>query len=214
MFINIHTHNQADTGQFFIENLYKDFEKILLPGFYSAGLHPWYLTVEWKKQLKEIENFADEKNLVAIGECGLDRLTQTSFALQQEVFREHISLANDIGKPLIVHCVRAYDEVISELKKQRNKVPVVFHGFNKNAAFLQKILDNGHYVSFGDALLDERNAGIFKMVPVESFFLETDDASTDIREIYEAAASAKNISAETLSLQLHKNLQTVFQIDL
>ena len=214
MFVNIHTHHQADTGQFFIENLYKDFEKVLSPGFYSAGLHPWYINTDWKTAFREIEKYAGEKNLIAIGECGLDRITQTSFALQQEVLRAHISLANDIGKPLIIHCVKAYDEVIIELKKQPNKVPVLFHGFNKKAAYLQKILNHGYYASFGEALLDERNAAVFKTVPKERFFLETDDAATDIRDIYAAAAAAKDISAEALSLQLQKNLQTVFNIDL
>jgi TatD DNase family protein len=213
MFINIHTHKQDDPDQFYIENLYKDFEKIGLPGFYSAGLHPWYLTSDWQTQFAAIEKYAGEPNLAAIGECGLDRVTKTNFNLQQEVFAAHISLANKINKPLIIHCVRAYDEVISGLKKQRNKVAVIFHGFNKNADYLKKILSNGHSVSFGEALLDERNAGIFSTVPMESFFLETDDAATDIREIYAAAAAAKDISLETLSLQLHKNLKAVFNIE-
>lgn len=82
--------------------------------------------------MTKIENIASRNTLVAIGECGLDKVCKTDFVLQQEVFAAHIILANKLKKPLVLHCVKAYDEIIKMLSLHKNLVHVIFHGFNKN----------------------------------------------------------------------------------
>lgn len=215
MYINIHSHKQISEKQFFIENLYKEFDKVLEPGYYSVGLHPWYLSAEsTDAPFTEVKKMSTQPNVLAIGECGLDKVCKTPFDLQVSLFQDHIKLANEIRKPLIIHCVRAYDEVLKLLRENHAEVPVIFHGFNKNKEILKKILDSGFYVSFGAAVSSIKTAGVFKDVPMDQFFLETDNSPVSIAEVYAAAAAAKNISVETLSLQLNKNLQSVFNIRL
>lgn len=213
MYINIHSHKQSSPTQFFIENLYKDFAKVTESGYYSTGLHPWYLTAESPgESFTEVKEVSTEPNVLAIGECGLDKVCKTPMELQVAVFIDHIKLANEVRKPLIIHCVRAYGEILKLLQQHHPGVPVVFHGFNKNKETLLRILDSGHYVSFGQFITDKDKAKILCHVPLNQFFLETDNSPIGIETIYAAVASAKNISLEALSLQLTKNLQSVFNI--
>lgn len=215
MFINIHSHQQEIKNEFVIQNLLKDFDQILKPGYYSAGLHPWYLESQnWEQQLLQLKKLSAAKNILALGECGLDKVCKTDFELQQEVFIAQILWANEINKPLIIHCVRAFSELGDLLKKYNNKTPVIFHGFNKNSRIAEKMLNDGHYLSFGKSILQLQNKAIFEQVPMDRIFLETDETNISIQEIYKEAAAIKNISLETLSLQIKKNVQLVFNINL
>ncbi|MFT3908187.1 MAG: TatD family hydrolase [Ferruginibacter sp.] len=211
MYINIHSHQPPATNEWVIQNLYKAFERSLLPGSYSVGLHPWYIhPTKWENDFNALKKIAEEHTVLAIGECGLDKICNTDFMLQEEVFIAQLLFANEINKPLIIHCVRAYEEVLLLLTKHKNKVPVIFHGFNKNRILAEKIINQGYYLSFGKALFEANIKQVFAALPADKIFLETDDADTTIKMIYTEATSIKNISEETLSLQLIKNVQTVF----
>lgn len=215
MFINIHSHHHAHKDEWVIKSLYRNFEETAEHGHYSLGLHPWHiLTVNWIQAFTDLKQFSKSSSVLAIGECGLDKACDTNFRLQQEVFTVQVQWANEIKKPLIIHCVRAYEEVLSILKKYNNKVPVIFHGFNKNESIAAKILLNGHWLSFGKALLQDKMAAVFATLPLEKLFLETDDSDSTIEEIYIKAAGIKNISLEELNRQLNKNVQKVFNKEL
>ena len=118
MFINIHSHHHAlNNSQWVIQNLYKGFEKVNEVGNYSIGLHPYYINeATWEKEFSTLQKFAANNFVMAIGECGLDKNCNISFSLQQKVFSEQIILANSLQKPLVIHCVNAYHEVITILK--------------------------------------------------------------------------------------------------
>jgi TatD DNase family protein len=215
VFINIHSHQPEIKNEFVIQNLLKDFNQLLSPGYYSAGLHPWHLESQnWQQQLLQLKKISTAENILALGECGLDKVCKTDFKLQQEVFITQILWANEINKPLIIHCVQAFSELGDLLKKYNNKTPVIFHGFNKNSRIAEKMLNDGHYLSFGKSILQLRNKVIFEQVPLNRIFLETDETNISIEEIYKEAAAIKNISLETLSLQIEKNVQLVFNINL
>ncbi|MEO8769144.1 MAG: TatD family hydrolase [Ferruginibacter sp.] len=214
MYINIHSHNGANPNEWVIQNVYNGFERTLMPGNYSAGIHPWYIeAIEWKTAFSLLKTLSENDSVLAMGECGLDKVCKTGFHLQQEVFIAQILWANEINKPLIIHCVRAYEEVLQLLKKYNNKVPVVFHGFNKNLVLAEEIIQHGYFISFGKALRQPNIKNVFAAVPLEKIFLETDDTDKTIKMIYAEAASIKKISEETLSLQLVKNVMTVFNKD-
>ena len=213
MYINIHSHNPAAAGEWAIQNLYKDFNLAIKPGIYSAGLHPWYIDeAGWKVSFEILKQFSKQNQVIAIGECGLDKVCDTSFTLQQEVFIAQLLWANEINKPLIIHCVKAFDEILGLLKKHSIKVPVIFHGFNKNRLLAEKIIQQGHWLSFGKALQQPAMQQIFASLPTNKIFLETDDAAINIQQIYLAATSVKNISMEQLNLQLTENGHAVFNI--
>jgi TatD DNase family protein len=163
--------------------------------------------------LRHLKVVAHEKRCLAIGECGLDKLSQVDFALQQEVFVEQIKIANDIGKPLIIHCVKAFNELINCLNLNNNQVPVIVHGFNNNENIARILVNEGMYFSFGKALLGyESNAAkAIKNVGRKRFFLETDDADISIKYIYKKATDLLGIDEEIIRQQLQSNFETVFK---
>lgn len=211
MYINIHTHFAQPTDDWFLQNFYTHFNQTTEVKYCSAGLHPWYINAEhWQEDFALLSTTVKAKNMLAIGECGLDKVCATDFDLQVKVFVQHIHLANEINKPLILHCVRAHDDILLLLKKEQNKVPVIFHGFNRNEAIAKKIIEAGCYLSFGKALLKKEMQELLSKIPVDRFFLETDDAEISIRDIYQTAAKAFQIDEDSLSLQLFKNASTIF----
>jgi TatD DNase family protein len=215
VFINTHTHAQLYDAKIELVNL--EIGKPEKPNHYSYGLHPWYIEKDtFEHQLDNLKIMAHEKRCLAIGECGLDKLSKVDFALQQEVFIEQIKLANAIQKPLIIHCVKAFNELINCLNHNDNKVPVIIHGFNNNENIARIMVNEGLYFSFGKALLGyESNASrAIKNVGRRNFFLETDDADISIKYIYKKAAELLGIDVEIVQQQIQSNFETVFKIKL
>jgi TatD DNase family protein len=210
LFVNIHTHTTPLTGERAIQNKYANFESIDELHHYSIALHPWYIGADWPRQLSKIKEYAIQKNIIAIGETGLDKACKTDWPLQQQVFKAHIQLANQLQKPLLIHCVRAWDEVLGILKNEKAAVPVIFHGYNKNVLLAKRIMDTGYYLSFGKALQQTKMQEVLKQIPLSKCFFETDDADVTIATIYNLAAQALSIEVNVLSLQLQQNVKTVF----
>jgi len=211
LFINTHTHSQLYDAKIEVVNLpIGSPEKT---NHYSYGLHPWYIDKDkYVHDLEYLTVIAHEKRCLAIGECGLDKLSKVDFELQEEVFTQQIILANKIKKPLIVHCVKAFNELINCLNMNDNKVPVIVHGFNNNENIARVMVNEGMYFSFGKALLGyESNAAkALKNVGRRNFFLETDDADISIKYIYKKAAELLGIDEEIIKAQVQKNFETVF----
>lgn len=211
-YLNIHTHRKVEhTAWRSIQSLRSDFHQVLQPGAYSIGLHPWYLDVHNAQgQFGQLERFAEEDDVLAIGECGLDKVCNTDWNLQVDYFIRQTQLAIKIKKPLIIHCVRAYDEVLKILKENSISVPVVFHGFNKRTELANKILDQGYYLSFGKHLLMDAYDEVFKEIPLDKIFLETDDDSIAIETVYRKAAEMKQLDLVLLTEQISENYRMVF----
>lgn len=213
MFINIHSHFPASPNVWTVQNLYQHFDQVAIPGNYSIGLHPWYLKKETvAADIKELQKWSVQPNVLAIGECGLDRVCSTDFLLQKDIFLKQVEWANELQKPLIIHCVKAHEDVLQLLSKHQNKVPVIFHGFNKTKELALKIICKGYYVSLGKDLQHQRLREVITALSPEKIFLETDDSETGIEKIYTLAADALQISQDSLSLQLQKNAAAVFGV--
>lgn len=212
MYYNIHTHNnitEEDVVQ--VYNQYSHFNAPQVDGLYTAGLHPWYLSGNnLEQELKQLEQLIPGEQLLAIGECGLDKITTTAWSLQQEAFQQQLQLAEQYRKPLIIHCVKAFAETLQLLKTIT--VPVIFHGINNKLSTIQPVINAGHYLSFGKNLLQPHPAitESFLATPLTQLFLETDDADTSIRDVYKSAAKIRNIDEKEILLQLEANFNTVF----
>lgn len=209
-YIDIHTHDTHPTAHALrIVNVYEHFNNIPETGWFSAGLHPWYLPASI--DLGPLQQVAMQPNVLAIGECGLDKVCSTAWDLQLRAFTLQIELANNIGMPLIIHCVRAWEEVMAALKNSKVSVPVIFHGFNKNN-MASRLIDNGHYLSFGKALRSTGSpaARAIRSVPADRYFLETDDSDLSIQDIYATAATLRETDEDDVILQLRQNFKTVF----
>jgi len=160
--------------------------------------------------MEELVAYSKNNNILAIGECGLDKVCQTDFTLQQQVFTQQIITAMAVHKPLIIHCVKAYDEVLLLLQQHKVEVPVIFHGFNKSKVLAQQLTGKGYYLSFGKALQLPAMQEVLTGIPRQQIFLETDDAAVSIATIYALAANALSIDINALSLQIKKNAAAVF----
>lgn len=212
MYFDIHTHHFRNLPNVStIENVSSDFETIQKDRKVSIGLHPWYLNAEsLPSDLAILKQYAGNAEVLAIGECGLDRICSTNFDLQISAFEKQIQLAEELQKPLVIHCVKAFSECLAMLKNAN--VPVIFHGLNNKLSTAKPIIDRQYYLSFGKALLSSNEAiqYTFKETPLKQVFLETDDTGSDIREIYKLAARIKNIDEKEIVLQLERNFLTVF----
>ena len=175
------------------------------------GIHPWHIDENTvAAEMAKVKMASELKNVLAIGECGLDRVCKTSYKLQEKIFIEQLLWANEIAKPLIIHCVRAHREILFLLKEYNNLAPVIFHGFNNNEEIANSIIEAGCMISFGKSLMYPNAENVFSKIPIENIFLETDDNEIIIDDIYKQAAKIKNISTERLSLQIQKNRNKVF----
>ena len=150
---------------------------------------------------------------LALGECGLDKRIDIPMALQTEVFEKQIALAEKYQKPLVLHLVAAYQELIAIHKKRPIKVPVILHGFSKNEQTAKSLLDCGFYLSFGKYLLrNPELAAVFQSVPNDRFFLETDTIEETLMKVYDKASVIKALSLTELKKQVASNWSKVFKL--
>ena len=183
-------------------------EETLPENYFSAGIHPKDIDENWPNHFEKIKEISLQKNCFAIGECGLDALIDVNEDLQKKVFEAHILWANEINKPVIIHCVRRFHELVPFQKIA--KTPLIIHGFNKKKSIADEMLKHGFYLSFGKSVLQNVSLqAIVKDLPKEKMFLETDDADFEISELYQTVAQIKQTSVEDLQKQINKNLENI-----
>lgn len=211
--IDIHTHLANDALSIQILNVFaQDLFEVERDSPFSAGLHPWDIDlVNPEECIKTIERFAVQKNMLAIGECGLDRIISTDFALQERYFRQQIEIAEKFRKPLIIHCVRAYSDLMKFKKASKSDLPWIIHGYAGNLDITQSLIMHNFYFSAGERLLkDSRKHDVLRAIPPDRLFLETDDGDTSIAEIYSMAAQVLNIDQDTLIQFITDNFKRIF----
>ncbi len=214
-YVNLHTHQYTGSEAVIeIVNQYPREFDATIP-YYSIGIHPWHIDEnEIDGDLKIIESKLDGEGCLAIGECGLDKRIELSFDMQIQVFKAQLAIAEKYRKPVIIHCVAAFSEVI-QIKKQLNvTVPMIIHGFSKNEQTAKQLLDNGFYLSFGKYILrNPELESVFKSIPEDRFFLETDTIEETIADVYALATKYKSLSLQALQEQIDVNFENVFQIN-
>ena len=173
MFLNAHTHHLSHQSD--VLDLYNQFPKAINDDakLFSVGIHPAYIkTSSIEEELEIIRENLSNKNCLAIGEIGLDKLCETDFELQIDVFERQLQLASEYRFPVIIHSVRAYQEILHIRKKLKLTIPFIFHGFNKNEQILNQIIAQNCYASFGKNLLYNKNLQIiFAKLSANQFFL-------------------------------------------
>jgi TatD DNase family protein len=181
---------------------------------FTAGIHPWFINEElWSMEISEVFVMSSDPKCIAIGECGLDKLRGPAPEIQEAVFRAQIDMAKQLKKPLVVHCVKKFQEVLKCLKEEEFHGDFMLHGLNTNPENIKPFLALPNaYFSFGQALLQEESNAttLFRELPPDRCFLETDDSSTSIKNVYFRAAEIKGIAVTELSEQMVRNLKKVF----
>lgn len=211
-FINLHTHHFSNSDQVLeIVNQYPWEFSTEIPQ-YSIGIHPWYINQErLSDDLKMISQKLKDENCLALGECGLDKRIKIPLQLQTDVFQQQIELVQKTTKPIILHCVAAYQEII-EIKKEMNiENSMIIHGFSKNEQVAKSLLDNGFHLSFGKYLLRNPDLEkVFKFVPNDLLFLETDTIEESIEEVYQKAANYKRMTLDEMKQCVFDNFTKAY----
>lgn len=215
LYVDAHCHRTSGGGNIGLVSVdMSDFDALLdLPRYYSLGIHPWFIERQkWPASIVRIANLPDATGCLAIGECGLDRSIDVPLPLQIDVFRRQIELADRLNKPLVVHCVRAFDELLRIKKASRSRVPWIIHGFTGKWPLAQQLLGIGCYLSLGAALFDERSHArtVLTEAPLQQLFLETDDSGMQIGVVYEVAAKILDLDIRLLQRQMIENFHRVF----
>lgn len=197
-YLNFHTHSPLHEGEQTIPSL---------------GVHPWHIHSNWTEEVRQLESelknsrsvqeMAEQKAegvpTMMIGECGLDRLCATPYDIQLEVFQKHIRLSESYRLPLVLHCVRAIDDVL-RLKRGTHQ-HWIFHGYRGKPQQLQQLIDHDFYISFGF----NYNPESLRACPESRLFLETDDIPRPISPLYEEVSKLRQTTTEQLREQVWEN---------
>lgn len=209
-YINIHTHHLSkDDGVFLFNNRFGFDQSCFLEKYFSIGIHPW--DADLKISFSEFESIIQNQNCLAIGECGLDKLKGPDLEIQKTIFISQLDLAVKYQLPVIIHCVKAFDELIEVCQPYHLKVPLIIHGFNKSSQLAKQLIDKGFYISCHHSVFDKTEYD-FSLFPLNKIFLETDDnEDISIIDIYKKAAKSFHYTDNDLKEKIYTNFTTLFK---
>lgn len=194
--IDIHTHHPYPSPEALINLPAAD--GIVRPGqWYSAGIHPWTtLEAPTEELLSRLDTLAADPAVKAIGECGYDAVKGGLAFRQLQLFQRQIELSENLGKPLIIHDVKAHDIIIGCRRDLRVRQKWAVHGFRGKPQAAQMLLKAGIWISFGEKFNPATVAYMAAEAP-ERILAETDESSLSIQQIIEALSEAAQIPLET-----------------
>ncbi|MFR9534006.1 MAG: TatD family hydrolase [Rikenellaceae bacterium] len=188
-YINIHTHQKRE-NEISIE---------------CVGVHPY--EVESGERLSADDILPSTQ---AVGEIGLDFSRPISKQLQEELFEEQLSLAQDAGLPVVIHSVKSFERVMEILKKFSLKA-VIFHGFIGSYEQAQRAVERGCFLSFGHRCFNSsKTLNALRKLQLNNIFFETDDYDISIEDIYLKASELRTENIEQIKAELYKNYKKIF----
>ena len=182
-YFDLHTHRMTSAEDVFA----------LVQNVHTQGIHP--------ADIREDSVIDLQPGALAVGECGLDCMCGVAMDVQERIFRQQIALSEAHHLPLILHCVKALDDVLRLRRTLRPSEPWVFHGFRGKPQQLNSLIASGCYVSFGP----KYNPESLRACPIEHLFLETDDSGCTINDVYVSVAECLRIQLSDLQHQLLLN---------
>lgn len=189
-YIDFHTH-QVPAGQDVVA---------VVDGRDTWGIHPWKADLE--------QAVPDLSGKLAIGECGLDALRGPSLSVQEEVFVRQVRLSEELGKPLIIHCVKAIDRLLELHKALKPTQSWMLHGFRGKPQQLRSLLDAGFHVGFGTRFNEES----LRLCPLDRLMLETDcDTENTIAILYNNVARLRGVDITILLEAMAENFRTFYR---
>ena len=190
MILDIHTHN-AQTHAQTIE---------------TVGIHPWHANFGDIAEVERLASLVD-----AVGEIGLDYACDVSREEQTTVFRAQLTLAERLEKPVVLHCVRAFEDVMKIVGNYHLKA-VIFHGFIGSTEQAQRAVNQGYYLSFGERTFHSpKSIEALRTTPLSQLFVESDESTTPIEEIYAKIAELRGVEVSELLKATEANFKRIFQ---
>ena len=207
-YFDVHTHSVGRFPASEIVSLNVDSGFIASEIIYaSVGIHPWFLSeMEEDEQWNHLLELVKDKRVIALGEVGLDKLKGPSLEFQKSVFRKEIALSEEMGLPLVIHCVRAFNELLQLRKELKPEQPWIIHGFRGKKEVAEMLLKAGCFLSFGSSFQETA----LSAVPLNRLFIETDDTAEKIEGLYQRIATVRGEALEELAQGVKKNVKEVF----
>lgn len=211
-FIDFHTHHsEGSPDTVAVRNLMsgEDVPHDFPPNTtFSAGIHPWYLTAELLDEMKTglILTLA-HPHVIAIGEAGFDQLRGPSHAVQRSAFFFQAELAEELRKPIIIHCVKAWDSLLKARKELNPEMNWVIHGFRGNPKLALSLVEAGFWFSLGIKGLTEE---VMNVIPAGKLLLETDDSKENIRDVYKGYSAITRKGDREVTEKIRNNFNSLF----
>lgn len=175
---------------------------------FSTGIHPWYLTEANIISLKEgLILTAAHPHVVALGEGGYDMLRGAAQEIQHEAFLFQAEISEEMEKPLIIHCVRAWEQLTAAFRRVKPVMPWIIHGFRGKAELASSLAGEGFWFSLG---IKGLNQAVLTRIPRERILLETDDGEQDISEVYDAFSRVTGLTPDMASQVIRNNFTRLF----
>jgi len=197
VFVNIHTHRPTGCG---IE-------------LRTAGIHHWDAPQADAAALDRLARELESGGVQAVGETGLDFVQAADNGTRQaqiELFRAQLALACRYGLPVVLNCVKAFEQTMRLLREQEPRA-VIFHGFIGSPEQARQALERGYCLSFGErTFASPRTVEALKGTPLSQLFLETDDSETPVKTIYTRVAELLALSVEELKRATTENYERIF----
>ena len=191
MIINIHTHTPKQSEQ----------------TLSTIGIHPYHASGASPDSILSIERQALEFD--AIGEIGLDYSCGVERDSQILVFKAQLEVAQQYNKGVVLHCVKAFEQVMDILKKYRLKF-VIFHGFIGSPEQALRATERGYYLSFGERTFrSPKSMEAMRAIPIDHLFLETDESHVAIEDIYSKASEILALPKNMLEYIINENFKHI-----
>ena len=171
----------------------------------AVGIHPW-----------DVENSSIDESIFqgaqAIGEIGLDYACKVNRQRQEEFFKQQLLIAQQLKLPVVIHCVRAFEQVLKILQSYTLR-GVIFHGFIGSKELATEVIKRGYFLSFGERTFrSQKTIEALRNTPLENLFLETDVSDIPIEEIYAKTAQITGVDMNTLIHSIINNYNKLFNI--
>lgn len=144
----------------------------------SFGLHPWKVSTRSDHWLSVLKEHLLEFPNAGLGECGLDRcITQPHFQEQKEVFLSQLILAQELARPVTVHCLKAWGPLLEILYSLEKSPRFLIHSFGGSLEMAHELTQLGAYFSIYGHFFHERKTPqlkVFKNLPPDRILIETD----------------------------------------
>ena len=197
--------------------------------FLMTGLHPTHVKENYREELAFVKEELRRRNYVAVGEIGIDLYwDKSTLGIQQEAFREQISMAKEYGLPIVIHCRDAFDEVFEVLEGEKDeKLFGIFHCFTGNLEQARKALSYnmklgiGGVVTFKNGKIDT----FLDQIPLSEIVMETDspylapapfrgkrNESVYILKVLEKLAEIYGCSREEIAAITTRNSEDIFKV--
>lgn len=223
-YIDFHTHRRMGGDR--IEVLNVDVSSVaageldaVFDAPFSVGIHPWNVAADYAindaaiARLLAVIEKRRGRNLVAVGECGLDYVSVVDRNAQYVLFVEQIKIAQRYSLPVVLHCVRAFNEVMSALSATGVE-RAVFHSFIGSVQQAEWATAKGYLCSFSPrSLASSRTCETVKRIAPTALLVESDDSAMTIEEIYVAVAALRSCAVEEIKEIVNDNYKRLINND-